>query len=196
MRRSRFITLFIPIALVLSVLLLYQRYSAVRAEIASVIDERTMKERTLRKMLSIIAEKPALEKNLAALKHTRTEENAKLTEGQTVSIVAAALQNAVKAAVTAKGGTISSERTGKVETFSSFKIVNVTIDAAVPDVRALADILYALETRTPYIVLPSLDVRIRNTKNPKELSVKLDAAAISNPREADKDLQNTDEDSE
>ncbi|MEJ2697488.1 MAG: hypothetical protein P8013_12675 [Candidatus Sulfobium sp.] len=48
-----------------------------------------------------------------------------------------------------------------------------------PDVRALGDILYSLETRTPYLVVKELDARIRNYRDPRDLMVKLNVSALT-----------------
>jgi len=85
----------------------------------------------------------------------------------------------VKGIVVGRGGTISSERVGKPEDLGNFRIVNVSIDTLIPDTRALADILYSIETRTPYLIVKELDARVRNYQTPKELTVKLDVSAMA-----------------
>jgi len=88
----------------------------------------------------------------------------------------------VKGIVIGRGGVISSERVGKPAEFGNFRTVNVTIDAVVPDVRALGDILYSIETRTPHLVVKELDTRVRNFRDPKELMVKMDIIALTGGR--------------
>jgi hypothetical protein len=53
------------------------------------------------------------------------------------------------------------------------------MDTILPDPRALRDILYAIETRTPYLVIKDVDIRIRNYKDPREQVVKLDVSALT-----------------
>jgi hypothetical protein len=179
MKRSKLLYAAVPVIIVLACFLAYQRYAAVRKDLAAVKEEQALKEKMLKKYVAIIAERPDLEKKAAELKELRKANDTNIMEGQTLAIVAASLQDTVKTIVTSHGGTIASERAGKTEDRDAFKVINVTIDAVLPDVRALSDILYAVETRTPYLIVKDLDVRVRNLRTPKELSVKLDIAALT-----------------
>jgi len=154
-------------------------YVKVRAEIAGIKEDQAIKTKTLEKYVSLIAEKPGLEKKLASLMEVRKADNAKLIEGQTLSLAAATLQDMVKGSITSRGGSIASERVGKPEERGKFRTIDVTIDAVVPDVRALSDILYSIETRTPYLVVKEIDTRVRDFRNPKELMVKMGISAIT-----------------
>lgn len=66
----------------------------------------------------------------------------------------------------------------KPEGAGKFKIINVSLDIVVPDPAALRDILYFIETRTPFLVVREVDSRVRNMKEPRELVVRLDVAAL------------------
>ena len=81
--------------------------------------------------------------------------------------------------ITARGGTISSERVEKPEDLGKFKVVSVSIDAVVPDPRALSDALYAMETQTPYLVIRELDSRVRNFTQPRDLMLRLKVSGIT-----------------
>ncbi len=106
----------IPILVILTGLVIYQYgFLRIQAELASVREEQESKSKTLQKYLTIIAEKPNLEKELLALKDKRKIETTKLIEGETFSLAAASLQEMVKNIITSRGGVISSERMGKEE---------------------------------------------------------------------------------
>jgi len=49
----------------------------------------------------------------------------------------------------------------------------------VPDTRVLGDIIFSIETRTPYLVVKEIDTRVRNYRDPRELIVKLDVIALT-----------------
>ncbi|NTU43207.1 MAG: hypothetical protein HGA78_09215 [Nitrospirales bacterium] len=132
--------------------------------------------------MALIAEGPELEKNLQRLKEERTADDAQLTAGQTVSLATASLQDTMKGIITSKGGTIFSERIGKGEEMGAFKEITISLDALVPDMRLLTDILYTIETRTPLLKIKQLDIRVRNFRAPKELVIKMDVAAITNAK--------------
>jgi hypothetical protein len=116
---------------------------------------------------------------LTSLKERRKIDDSKLIEGQTLSLSAATLQENVKTIITGKGGTISSERVDKPEDLGSFKLVTISIDSVLPDTRVLSDVLYAIETRTPYFVVKEIDARVRNFREPRELMVKLKVSALT-----------------
>jgi len=183
MRKSKILIASIPLMIILIVLLIYRYgYLRIQSEVASIKQEQAMKTRTLEKYINLISEKPNLEKRLSSLKETRKAEDSKLIEGQTPSLAAAQLQDIVKGTITGRGGTISSERVVKPEDLGKFKVIGVSVDAIIPDSRALSEILYSIETRTPYLVVKELDIRVRNYRDPRELIVKLDVSAITGAR--------------
>lgn len=75
-----------------------------------------------------------------------------------------------KGALTAKSAAKEGEK--------RFKTVQVSFDFTAPDIGVLRDIVYFIETKTPYLVIRELDVRVRNFRDPRELMVKLDVAAL------------------
>lgn len=180
MRKNKTLAIAIPLLAILLGLVVYQYgYLRVRSGMASIKEEQAVKTKTLEKYITLVSEKPQIEKQLVSLKETRKADNSKLIEAQTLSLAAALLQDGVKGIIAGRGGTISSERVGKPEDLGNFRIINVSIDAVVPDSRALTDILYSIETRTPYLVVKELDIRVRDFRNPKELMIKLDVSALT-----------------
>jgi hypothetical protein len=181
--RSRIIAAAIPIAAILAGLAFYDyAYLPVREKEAALREMQAAKLKTLEKSADLLARKPALEKRLAELREARKAEDAKLIEGQTPSLAAAALQNAVKGAVTGRGGTLSSERVEKPDDQARFRLITINVDASVPDVRALNDTLYAIETRTPWLVVREIDTRVKNFREPKELTVRMKISALTRKR--------------
>jgi hypothetical protein len=179
-RNSRILTFAIPAMVVLGVAAVYEYgYLQVQEEVSTTLEAEAVKSKTLEKYVTLIAQKPDFEKQLAFLKDQRKAEDRKIIEGQTPSLAAAALQNTVKSLITGKTGTISSERVEKPEAFGKFNLISVSIDAVLPDAKALSDVLYAIETQTPYLVVKELDTRIRNINDPRELTVRLRVAALT-----------------
>jgi hypothetical protein len=74
-----------------------------------------------------------------------------------------------------KGIKPKKEKTGEKK---RFKIINVSFDFTAPDTAALRDILFFIETKTPYLLVKELDCRVRNFQQPRELMVRLDVSAI------------------
>lgn len=173
----------IPLMLVLLGFTLYQYvYLRIQSDIATIRESQEIKTRTLEKYITLIGEKPDIEKQLDSLKESRKADDMKLIEGDTLSLASASLQDMVKDIVTRSGGTISSQRVGKPEDLGKFKVITVSMDTILPDPRALKDILYAIETQTPYLAVKDLDARIRNYKDPRDLVVKLDVSALTSSR--------------
>src|SRR4030043_754150 len=180
MRKSKILIVSIPLMIVLVVLLTYQYgYLRIQSEITSIKEEQAIKARTLEKYINLISEEPHLVKKLASLRDARKADDSKLIEGQTPSLAAAQLQEIVKTASTGRGGTISSERVGKPEDLGKFKVISVSVDAVIPESRALSEIIYSIETRTPYLIVKELDTRVRNYRDPRDLMVKLDVEAVT-----------------
>lgn len=180
MLQNRTLKYALPLLLLLAAGVVYQYgYLQVKTEMGTLKESRDVKVKTLKKYMEYILEKPELEKKLDSLQEMRKAEDTKLIEGQTPSLAAANLQNTVKGIITERGGTISSERVGKPEDIGNFRVIDITVDAVLPDARALSDILYSIETRTPYLVVKELDTRIRNFRAPKDLMVKLNVSALT-----------------
>lgn len=170
----------IPLMVVLIGIVVYRYgYVRVRAEVKTIKEDQAISVKTLEKYIALISEKPALEKRLVSLTEKRKTDNAKLIEGQTPSLVAAALQDTVNGIVKGRGGTITSERVGKPEDLGKFKAITVSMDVTLPDVSVLSDVLNSIETYTPSLVVKELDVRIRDFRNPRELMVKMDVSAMT-----------------
>lgn len=178
--RRKSLTLALPVLVILAGLALYQYgFLQVRSEIASVKETQKAKIASYEKYAAFVAKKPELETKLARLKEARKAEESKLLTGETLSLAAAALQTTVKGMLTARGGTISSERVEKPEDLGKFKVVSVSIDAVMPDARALSDALYAMETQTPSLLVKELDVRVRNFTSPRELMLRLKVSGLT-----------------
>ena len=183
MKKTKTLIISIPFMIILMGLLIYQYgYLRVQSELSTIKEEQAIKTRTLEKYINLISEKPALEERLTSLKEARKADDSKLIEGQTPSLAAAQLQEIVKSTITERGGTISSERVGKPADLGKFKVISVSVDASIPDSRALSEILYSIETRTPYLVIKELDARVKNYRDPRELMVKLDVSALTGGR--------------
>jgi hypothetical protein len=182
-KRNKTLIITIPLMAVLLGFMLYEYvYLRIQSDVVTIKESQAIKTRTLEKYISLIAEKPDIEKNLASLKESRKADDVKLIEGDTLSLASAALQEMVKDIVTRSGGTISSQRVGKPEDVGKFKVITVSMDTILPDPRALRDILYAIETQTPYLVVKDLDARIRNYRDPRDLVVKLDISSLTSSR--------------
>jgi hypothetical protein len=178
--KSKILTVAIPLMILLSGAIFYEYgYLGVQTELKDLEESASSKSKILMKYRNLIARKPYLEDRLATLKETLKADRAKMIEGQTPSLAAAALQSTLTGMITARGGTIASERAEKPEDAGKFRTITVTIDAVLPDTRALSDTLYAIETQTPHLVVRELDVRIRNYKDPRDLSVKLRVSGLT-----------------
>jgi hypothetical protein len=207
LKKSKILYIATPLLVILVGLIIYQYgYLRIQENLSGITEEQSVKTKTLQKYLSIIEEGPELQKKLVALKEQRKSEGAKLIQGDTFSLAAASLQEIIKGIISSRSGVISSERVGKEEELSTtpvgqpkeelkgakaalskkekpedkkrFRIINVSFDFVVPDTGALRDIIYFIETKTPYLVIKELDCRVRNFQQPRDLMVRLDVAAL------------------
>lgn len=173
----------VPVIAVLAGLTVYQ-YGFVKArrEMVSLRETAAARERALVKCMEMIAERPQLIKRIEILKEKRKAASSKIIEVQTLALSAATLQETVKGMITGRGGSITSERVEKTEELGKFRVVNVSVDAIMPDMRALSDVLFGIETHTPYIVVREADTRVRNFREPGELMVKLRLSSLGGRR--------------
>ncbi len=179
-KRNKFLFIAIPIVVLLSVFAFHEYvFLNLRAERNSILEAEKIKMKTLEKYAGMIAQKPQFEKRLSEVKDLRSAQNSKLIEGQTVSLAAANLQSTVRNLITSRGGNISSERVEKPVDIGKFKMIIINVDTVLPDSRALSNILYAIETQTPYLVIRELDSRIVNYSKPKDLLVKFKVSALA-----------------
>jgi len=182
-RKSKLLFIALPLIVILAAAVAYDSgVYRLRDEMKSIRELQASKAHTLAKYTEAIASKPALEKKIAELKETRKNEDTKMIAAQTPAIAAASLQNAVKEIIVGRGGTINSERVEKPEDLGRFKVTTVVLDVVFPDVKALSDVLFKIETQTPYLVVKELDVRVRNYNNPKDLAGKIKIAALTGGR--------------
>ncbi len=179
-RRNKVITITVPLIIILAAAVVYQYGSArIRAENEAVEEIQQVKLKTLEKYVSLISQQPQIERRMAALKEMRKAQDAKIIEGQTVPLASANLQGNVRTLITGRGGSIFSERVEKPEDLGRMKVISISVDAAIPDTKVLGDILYAIETQAPYLVIKELDSRIANNTKPKDLIVKFKIAAMT-----------------
>lgn len=184
MKRSKILIYAIPIIIILIGLLIYQYgYLKVRADLSSMKEEEAIRMEKLKRYAQLISERPIFEERLSELKRQRTEDDVKLIEAQTVALAGASLQNIVKEIFTRNGGIVASERVENIEEKDKFRIVSVTLNGSVTDTNSLKDIIYAIETNTPHLVLKNLDVRVKNFRKPTgELTVNLTVSALTTAR--------------
>lgn len=186
-QKSRNLIIAIPVMVILISLVIYQYgYMRISTGLAEISEERDLKLDLLNKYTSLISERPQIEKELALMREERQADNAKLIEASSLSIASATLQKVVKEIILGSGGTIKSQRINKMEDFGPFKVITVSIDTEIPDAGVLGDILYSIETSTPYIVVKELDVRVRKARRRRgkqteqdKLTIKLDLSALS-----------------
>jgi hypothetical protein len=182
-RNSPILLIAVPLMIILLGAFIYQYgYLRIQSEVTDMKDAAYIKSKILQKYVTLIADRPRIEGQLIAAREARKADNAKMVEGQTAPVAAASLQNTVKEMIISRGGSISSERAEKPEAADPFEMINVTIDAIVPDVRALGETLHAIETQTPVLVIREVDVRIRNFKEPRDLTVKLKVSGLTEGR--------------
>ena len=151
----------------------------VRDEMRSIEEIKEAKMTTLAKYIDLLARKPSLEKAIASLREQRRAEEAKMVGGQTPSVAAANLQNLIKEIVVGKGGTIASERMEKPEEWGRFKVVTVSIETIVPETKALSDMLLSMENQPVSLFVREMDVRIRNMREPRDLTARFRVSALN-----------------
>jgi len=179
MKSSKTLVITISLIIILLGVIIYQYgYMGVHERISSIKEEQDVKSGILRKYATRISEIPSLEKRLASLKETREAYNEEFMKGETEAIISASFQETVRGLITSMGGRIMSERIGQGSDLGRFKVISIGIDASMPDVKALSNALYAIETYKPSLFIKDIAISIRDFGNPRELTVKLEVSAL------------------
>lgn len=180
MKVSKRLALMILLMIIFLGIVMYRYgYMGIQRNISSVKEEQEMKTKVIEKYVTLIAEIPNLERKLALLKEIRASYNREMIEGETYSIASASLQDIVKGIIEGMGGKVSSERMGQPSDSGKFKIINVSVDGAMPDVKTLSDVIYTIETHTPSLFVKEIDISIRDYREPRELGVILNVSAVT-----------------
>ncbi|MDD5711901.1 MAG: type II secretion system protein GspM [Smithellaceae bacterium] len=178
--KSKILLWTVSVMTILVVLVFYEYgYKGVSEALREAENKYQTESHTLAKYMTMIAERPGMERELVMLTERKRTEGNKTIEGRTPFSAAAVLQSTIKGILTARGGTIASDRSENPADAGRFKVVTVVVDAIMPDIAALNDALYTIETQRPYVVIREIDVRIRDFQNPKELVVKLRVSGLT-----------------
>jgi hypothetical protein len=179
-RSGRFLLLALLLMSILAGVALYRYgYMRVRTELSDVREEQALKLKMLQKQVSLISRKARMEEERTTLLEERRAEAPGLVEGATAAAAESTMQQMVKAAITAKGGTVTAENVGRPEDAVGHILLNETVDAVFPDVKSLLDAVCALETQAPYLALREIDVRVKNSADPKDLTARLKISGLS-----------------
>jgi hypothetical protein len=154
-------------------------YLNVRAELSEMREAQDQKMKILRKQLTLISRKSQMESERQALGEERKAEGTGFIGGATAALAAANMQQLVKGIIVGKGGAVLAETLEKPEDEQGFTVVSETLDITFADIRAFVDAVCALEAETTYIGLKELDVRVKNSVDPRELAVRLKVSALT-----------------
>ena len=123
----------------------------------------------------IAAKREALEAAVARLETARQQTISLLPE-RTETLAAAALQQRVKAAVSRSGGRLISSQVLPVSSEEAFSRIGIGIRASA-SIDSLREILHALESAEPHVVIDNLAVlarRVRSNKRKRNVESNLD----------------------
>ncbi len=178
--KKRLIPLAAAVLIILTGIVLYQTvYLEIQSEINAEARSNSRKMKNLAYQEKLILSKASIEQQASELREIKKREEARLFEGQTPALAGAALQSRVKEILAGARCSISSQRSEKPEVVGAFQVISISVDADLPDARALADMLYALETHSPRMVIREIDIMTKNFRDPKDLTVKLRISALA-----------------
>ncbi len=154
-------------------------YLRVRAELSDIEEAQAQKIQILQKQVTLISKKSQLEQEQRALWEARRAEGTKFIDGTTAAMAAASMQQMVKGVITGKGGAVLAENVERPEDAAGFTIISETLDSSYPDIKAFLDTICALETQAPCLSIREVDVRVKNSTDPRDLAVRLRISALT-----------------
>ncbi|GBE02186.1 general secretion pathway protein M [bacterium BMS3Bbin06] len=164
----------------LSIAVFYQYgVSGLRERNRNLREEKEIKIRTLTKYRALLSQEEALRKEVNELRSLVKDEELKLLSGDTPALASASLQGMVKRIITDAGATIRSERVERTEEHDGYRVVSVSVDLNVKSIAELSNIIYNIESRTPYMVMREMSIRVRNYRRPSGLTVRLKISGLS-----------------
>jgi hypothetical protein len=179
-RENKRLLLGTAVIIVLAIVTGYQYgYGTYRSRIASLKETREMSLKTLSKYRKVLSEKKSIQRELNQLRRALKDEELKLLRGETPALASASLQSIVKQIISSEGATIRSERVERTEEIDGFREVSVSIDLSVDSIATLSNIIYNIESRTPYMVIKEMSIRVRNYRRPGVLTVRLRISGLS-----------------
>lgn len=124
-------------------------------------DQREARDQSLRLLSAYktaLAIRPSLETSLSQLQQQGRSASG-LVEGNSPALAAARLQNDIRTIVESSGGEVRSTQNLPVSNTNSFEKIDIGCDLSVPMSR-LKDIVYQIETHTPYLFIDKVDIRM------------------------------------
>ncbi len=125
-----------------------------------ILDRRASVERSLKLLTGyqrLAATRPSLDDQFKALK-TRELEAHGLAEGGSAALAAASLQSDIKRIIESNGGEVRSAQPLPTSKSGDFEKVELRYDLSVAQA-SLSEIMYQIETHTPYLFLDGIDIR-------------------------------------
>ncbi len=135
----------------------------VAAEFAAYHRTITQQNELLVRYLRIASARARLETELDELRQAQAS-TGRFLEGDSVELVAAALQNTVKNLVEANDATLKSTQILPANDQDPFRKVAIRVTMTA-DTAAWQNIIYGLETANPYLFLDKLDARSRRKRS-------------------------------
>ncbi len=178
--KNKKLTIGITLICILFFLLIYDYgYKGISSLRSELTDEIDLKLRTIEKFNSLIQKRDFYKKELTEIKVSSKKINKIVIKAKTPALAAANIQNTIKSIVTGKGGTITKTRVRNTDDIPPFKIINVEVDATIPDIQSLTNTIYEIEGKEKGLILKGFDTRVKNHRRPGKLSVKLHIAALT-----------------
>ncbi|MDA8091404.1 MAG: type II secretion system protein GspM [Nitrospiraceae bacterium] len=180
MRNGLLLKIVVPAAAALAFLLFYQNVFTKSADsLSDLKDREQFAAKSLVKYERLVSSIPQKKKKLEEVKELKNSMESDLFEGQSLSVIGADLQNSIKTAVAASGGTLSSEKVENAKPLNEFTVISASFEMTLPDTNALTNMLYQIETHRPSIAVKELYIQRSNINDPKTLTVRLTVSALT-----------------
>jgi len=179
MKKSKILTIILPLT---AILLCYAAYEYGYVTIASKVVElreiREQKEKMIFKYVAAISKRQQIAGTLNFLRPVKTNYDDGMIHEPLPAGAVENLRNILREIITHCGGQMKGDTGAQPVKSGIYMIYEIEVDMALPDTKALNDIVYEIESNTLYMVIKHMDVRVTNPKSPGELSAKFKIAAI------------------
>lgn len=169
----------VAIGVLVVLLVIDNMYSMLNEKKQEIEEIKEAKSNTLSKYKSAITRSKDLAKDKEEIEKKAKEISTYIIKAETDALAAAQMQTAIKQIIKAYGGNVRRMNVKKTEKMPPYQIVIIDVDASIPNITVLNDIVYDIEIKKPVLVMKNLDIKIVNYANPVVLSVNFDISGLT-----------------
>lgn len=179
LQKSIILKIALPLTIVLLCYIAYEYgYVALSTKVTELKDDREQKEHMLYKYTVAVSKRQQIASTLNFLRPIKMNDDKGIIKSSQPNDALEHFNHTLREIIAKNGGQINGSNKALPQKKGKYVIYEMEIDTLLPDVRALSDIFYEIESNALYMIIKYVDVRVINPASPRELAAKFKIAAI------------------